>query len=406
TGLLKYKTELDEMDVQVGEYQGVKVYLGLKTAGRFQALEQSDVLATPAPTDENPKPEPAKVPDIDPGFQTAWGSMDFLANFEDVIKVYWEFYISSRPHPDSMQGHQGYLLIEELPGDQLKFLFDYVDIKAGEFEVNFGDALHRRSDNARVQRNPLIGNYVMDPNVTEIGLELIGEPARVNWLVGVTSGSATGDNKNETGVGGHAKVWCNPLDNLRVALSGYNVDHSDTLPGSEGSRTILFSSSRSGGPYGAIFNGGNNPGGVNPPAGKKITAGQTDVTLALGDLELYGNFGYVEDADTNANTDGEPEEAWYYYAAEGVYRFTEKFYGALRYSAAQADTAKDQASDGIVSRYQAGIGYWFSANLLAKAEYVYEEMKDFDDADGNVSGVKASEDPSFDGIIGEVSFAF
>lgn len=77
------------MKVQVADYEGVKLSVGLKTAGRLQALDHDDAYQTPNPSEDNPTPSPAEVDSLEPGFQTAWGSMDFVANFEDLIEVYW-----------------------------------------------------------------------------------------------------------------------------------------------------------------------------------------------------------------------------------------------------------------------------------------------------------------------------
>ena len=37
--------------------------------------------------------------------------------------------------------------------------------------VDFGDAAMHRSNNANVQKNPLVGNFVMDPNIVSIGMK-------------------------------------------------------------------------------------------------------------------------------------------------------------------------------------------------------------------------------------------
>ena len=206
----QYDTERDEMRFQAGEVEGITLDIGLKTAGRVQYLSHDKAYQTPRPSIETPDPQPVELGDPEWGFQTPWGSMDFLATFDDLLEVYWEFFISSRPHPDAMQGSQGYMLIHGLPGGQLQSVFDVVDIKAGEFEVNFGDHIYRQSDNARVQRNPLIGNYVIAPRATETGLEVSTKNERLNGLLGVTSGTSSGDFEDGRGTGLHTKFWWTP----------------------------------------------------------------------------------------------------------------------------------------------------------------------------------------------------
>lgn len=306
-----------------------------------------------------------------------------------------------------MQGSQGYLLIHGLPGGRLQPLFDVVSVKAGEFEVNFGDAIYRRSDNARVQRNPLIGNYVMDPRSTEIGLEVITKPSTVNAALGLSSGTATEDFSDGHGTALYGKIWLTPNEYVRWANSVYWVDHSDNGAGFPvgGTKNNLFSTERGGGPYSGVLDDGNSPGTVFAGKGQKVLAAQTDLTWNLGALELYGNLGYTEDADINGSAEGEPEDSWLYYALEGVYDVTDNLYGAARYSAASADKLAGVDTDGRVDRIQVGFGYWLSNFLLAKAEYVYQAYNDFNEGE-KISGVNAWSDPSFQGVITEVSFAF
>ena len=45
-------------------------------------------------------------------------------------------------------------------------------IRVGHFEINYGDAHFRRSDNGNAMFNPFVGNYLMDAFTTEIGGEV------------------------------------------------------------------------------------------------------------------------------------------------------------------------------------------------------------------------------------------
>lgn len=403
----EYDTVLEEMTLKVGEHEGISFYTGLKTAGRYQVLDHEDAFPVVRPSADDPSPVAAELGGVEPGFQTAWGSMDFLARFDDLIDVYWEFFISSRPHPSEMQGSQGFIYMRGLPGDQLAFLFDHVDVKAGQFEVNFGDHIFRRSDNARVLRNRLIGNAVVDPRSEEIGMEIITKPGLLNGLIGVTSGSPQGDHLRGRGTAVYGKLWVTPSEYARVSLSGYTVDHSDNGSGfpDGGTKNNFLSTSRSGQPYAGVLDDGNAVGHVLIGRGQKVTAAQADVTLVFGPLELYGNVGMGRDEDENGSGAGTPEDNWAYYTAEAVYQVTDNFYGAARLSGAEADKIDGKDSNGSVTRAQVGIGYWITRHMLAKVELVHQEYSDFD-AGVSVSGVDAGRDPSFDGVITEVGFAF
>lgn len=408
-GYFTYTNEIDEMRFRMGEYKDIEGWLGLKTIGRFQALYQDDAYSLARPSAENPNPQPVEL-EIDPGFQTAWGSMDFLARFGDYMDVYWEYYLSSRPHPDQLQGNQGYMLMRGLPKDNiLSPIFDFVNVKAGAFEVPFGDHIYRRTDNARGQRNYLVGNQLVDPRTTEIGVEVATKPTWFNAALGVTSGSIQGDQPEGHGTAVYGKVWGNITPRLRLSESLYWVDHSDNAPsvaGAGGTRSALFSTSRSGTPYGTVWGGGNAPGQISPGAGKKVFASQTDLTYFGDPVEIYANFGYNTDKDTNGSLPLEPTDTWMYWNAEAVFKIADPVYVAARYGQAIADKLQDRDTDGMAHRAQLGAGWWITDYVLFKAEYVWQELQDFEPQDGNISGVQAFRDPSFQGVISEVVFQF
>lgn len=390
-------------DVKVGEVGDIQLYLGVHTVGTFQALSQDDVLRS----------DGTELDDLEPGFQTAWGNLEVRGVFgdEEEIEMFFDLYISSRPHPSTMYGHEGYLLIRGVPENlesmrMLDPLFDKVSFKVGHFEVDYGDHRLRRSDNADVQDNPFIGNFVVDPEMVEVGAEIFSKPGAFNWLVGVSSGTNTEDFTEGRGTALHGKIWSRVPEPLRISASYYAVDHSDNpAERGAGSKTQLFAANRGGGRYGGVFGGGNQPGQVTPANGQDISAWQLDALWDQGPLELFLSYGSTKDSDINGSAGGTPEEEWDYYAADLVWNFTEDFYGGVRFSGADATTVGGVATDGSVQRLQVAFGYWFTEQLLAKVELVTEEMKDFEEGI-SVSGIRAWEGPSFSGVVAEVSFSF
>jgi hypothetical protein len=404
-GWLAPEFRTTQMDLRIGHGRDLDLYMGLQTAGRAQWLEQEDVFI-------NGKAQE----DLDPGFQTAWGDLAFLADIDQgKMLVFFDLYISSRPHPSTTYGNEGYILIKELPDDfgpsnwLNNSLFKYVNVKMGHFEIDYGDWHYRRSDNAWVQRNPLIGNTIIDPDVEEIGMEIYSKPQAINWLVGISSGTTT-ENLNEgRGIASvHGKIWADIAKDLRASLSAYYVDHSDNpAGGAGGTKGSLFSGSRSGGPYGAVIGGGNAPGQVTPGQDQLVTAFQGDMAFTPpGPWEFYGNIGWMQDADTNGSLPGTPRDSWTYGMIEADYYFHPRVYVSGRYSVAQANEINGHATHGNVQRFQIGGGYWVTRNLLAKVEGVYQTYNEFKLDDKLVSGVDAAQGPEFFGVIAEVSFAF
>jgi hypothetical protein len=59
-----------------------------------------------------------------------------------------------------------------------------------------------------------------------------------------------------------------------------------------------------------------------------------------------------------------------------------------------------------VQRIQVGGGFWLSKNLLMKVEYVTQKYSGFTEGQVVNNNVAAWRDPSFSGVISEVSFSF
>ena len=401
-----------EMDVLIAQRNGMRLFMGLDTVGRYQILNHDDVFITPAPTEANPSPSPVEQKGIEPGFQTPWGNMSFLADYDGKIAAYFDLYLASGPHPSQVYGHEGYVVIRELPsgfaGERfLDPIFDVINIRAGAFDIDFGDQQYRRSNNASVQRNPLIGNYVVDPSSEEIGVEIFSEPGRFFWLAGITGGTTTGDFKDGRGLGAvHAKLGVNIMDGLRPSVSVYHVDHSGNPAKPEGTGSSFFAGNRSGSPYGGILDAGAAAGDALLGKGQDVTAVQGDITWQWKQIEVYGHFGWFQDEDTNGSKAEEITDSWNYYAVETVFHINERVYVAARYSGASAIRLQDLSSDGIIHRVQVGGGFWIMDDLLFKLEYVNQWYKNFSTAEGPVSGVEPSFDPSFDGVITEISYSF
>src|SRR5690242_21247592 len=68
----------------------------------------------------------------------------------------------------------------------------YTTLRVGHFEVDYGDAHYRRSDNGQAMYNPFIGNYIMDAFTTQIGGEVYLKPGNLIAMASLTAGELRG----------------------------------------------------------------------------------------------------------------------------------------------------------------------------------------------------------------------
>lgn len=388
--------------IKISDTEETKLFITLATVGTYQALDQTNVYDAKG----------AAMPHLTSGMQTAFGDLGFAGKFgkKQEVEMYFDLYLASRNHPSQTYGNQGYLEIHDIPENltglhkALAPLFSRVDVKVGAFLVDYGDQLYHRSNNAIVQANPLIGNFVLDPNLVSVGGEVMSKPGRYGWLVGVTNGTNTEDWSAGRGVAYNGKAWVYPIEPLRLSGSVFRADHSESAT----STATLFSGNRSGERYGGVLGGGQAPGDILARAGKDVLAYQADATWGTKEtpIQLYGHFGRTKDRDINGIAPRHLEETWKYYAADAVYHLTPIVYAAARYSAANAETFNGSSSDGKVHRIQLGGGLWLTRNLLMKVEWVDQKYSGFRAGDIVNNGVDAGRGPRFRGLVSEFSFAF
>ncbi len=394
-----------QAQIKLTETEKQKLYITVNTVGTAQALNHKNAFT----------PQGVELAKVSPGFQNAFGNLGFTGKFgkNEEITVVMDLYLSSRNHPSQTYGNEGYILLRGVPEnlESLKFLkpvLDRVDIKAGHMLVDFGDAAEHRSNNAIVQKNPLIGNFVVDPNIVSIGMQVSSKPGRYGWLLGGSNGTTTEDWNVGRGFAYNAKVYVNPIEGLRTSVSYIAADQSDNPNKSGGgSQLQMFTGNRSGERYAGVLGGGQAPGNVFPQAGEKFSAAQFDVTWDNDSpISLYGHFGQTQDLDINGTLPGTPEEKWTYYAGHVKYEITPALYAAARYSGANTSMLGGANSDGKVNRIQVGGGFWLTRNLLMKVEYVNQKYSGFSVGQVVNNNIAAWREPSFSGVISEVSFSF
>jgi hypothetical protein len=243
-----------DAQLQLIDKDDTKLFITLNTAGAAQTLNQKNVFNAAG----------TELPELEPGFQNALGDLGFVGKFgrKEEITVVFDLYLSSRNHPSTTYGNEGYILMTGVPENLqsirvLQPVFDRVNLKAGHMLLGFGDAIDHRSNNAIVQNNPLVGNFVIDPNIVSIGMEVTSKTtpdSRYAWLIGVSNGTTTEDWNVGRGFALHGKVAVYPVRNLRTSLSYITSDQSDNPTKAAGGSAIqMFSGNRSGERYAGVL---------------------------------------------------------------------------------------------------------------------------------------------------------
>lgn len=400
-----------QAEVKIGETANTTWYTEVHAVGALQGLDQSNNASSPGD----------KLNNLDPTFHTAFANLDWRIELDDYAELYFDATQSSRVKADRWWGHEGYMKIKRFPeGYPLSVLnpmMNIVDIKVGAFDVNYGWYPQTSSINADVQRNPLIGNYVVRPLATEAGMEIMSKEGPVNWNLGFGQGNSTEDAREGKGFSYHGKVWGDITPGVELAASAYRLDSSLLEPGHGSGPGHLYVSERMGGRYASVFGGGGAPGNVLPGNGFDETAYQLDLrTNPMKNLSVNALYGMHMEDDANGDstsltsaTTTEPEQDWIHYGATARYDLTKHAYLAGRYSKAELDKWEDfdgttSSSSGNVTRIQAGVGMWIFDGFLGKLEYVKEEASDFNE--NAALGTDATLDPEFDGLIAEFSMTY
>ena len=385
-------------------YEGFKLDLGAAFTQQFQALDHGN-RADPKITTVNGQPvDGNELMEIGPGFNNATANLYLDGQLAEGIRVALTVYLSSRHHRETWV-KDGYLLIDRSPIDVrvLNDVMRYVTLKVGHFEVNYGDAHFRRSDNGQALYNPFVGNYILDAFTTEIGAEAYVRSGGFLAMAGVTGGQIRGDVTNPSrrhpAFLGKLGVDRQVTPDLRLRLTG----SAYTTAGSPG--VTLYAGDRAGSRYyfvlentQAVDNNQFTSGLINPGLSREITALQLNPFVKYRGLEL---FGVAERAEGRTATETDADKrSWHQYAVDAVYRFLprEQLYVGARYNTVDGRLA-GMAEDVGVDRVQLGAGWFITPSILLKGEYVTQRYHDFPSSDIRHGG-------KFDGFVVEGVVAF
>lgn len=379
-------------------YGGFKLAWGAAFTQQYQALDHSTDAAPRMVSGENAN----QLMDIGSGFNNATANLYLNAQLAPGIRVALTSYLSSRHHTETWV-KDGYLLIDESPLEiqPLEELMKYVTLRVGHFEINYGDAHFRRTDNGNAIYNPFVGNLIMDAFTTQIGGEAYVRADGFMAMAGITGGEIRG---NVTRPAERAPAWLGKLGmdkqltpDLRVRLTGSLFSQKRAI------NNTLYAGDRAGSRYYWVLENTKatesaqfSSGLVNPGFRSKVHSVMFNPFVKYQGLEL---FGVLERAKGRAATEA-LDRTMDQVAAEAVYRFLpgEAVYLGTRYNRVKGELA-GLASEISVNRAQFGGGWFITPGILAKAEYVRQRYRDFPATDIRHGG-------RFNGFIVEGVVAF
>ena len=358
------------------EFDGFRVDWGAAFTTQVQDLSHSNTAQPVVVGGVNSN----QLQDIGFGFNNSTANLYLHSQLAPGMRVMLSMYLSSRHHNDAWV-KDGYLQIDESPIEfaPLQALMQYLTIKVGHMEINYGDAHFRRTDNGNAMFNPFVGNYIMDSFTTEVGAEVYVKAKHVIAMGAVTGGEVRGTviNPSKRGPAYIGKLGYDRQVNpdLRVRLTGsvYRAAKSNS--------NTLFSGDRAGSRFYWVMENtkatetGNFRSGLFVPGfSNEVTAMVVNPFVKLRGLEL---FGVLEQAEGRAST--EPKaRTWNQLAVDAVYRFLpgEKLFVGARYNTAKGDVL-NVANEVSIDRYEIGGGWFITPAVLMKAEYVNQKYNDF-----------------------------
>lgn len=377
--------------VDTKEYDGFKLQIGGNFRQSFQMLDHENIDVS---TDGSTKLYP-----LGNGFNLAAANLAFDVQLDDGIRMYLENYMASRHHNEFwVKG--GYIQIDKLPmfNDPAWFR-DYVRVKIGHMEVNYGDSHFRRSDGGNALWNPFIENNVMDEFATEIGGEVYLFPTKdIMLMAGLTNGLI----RNNILDYSQAPIVAPGIDSittkapsillkaaydktvkdLRVRVSA-SMYHNNSSPSN-----TLFSGDRTGsGYFGVLENAAwtnstanATSGRFNPGLRNTVTTFVVNPFAKYKGLEFFGTIERASGKNVNEKSDAYDgkNRATSQYAGELVYRFLprEQMFIGAKYNTVKS-RLQGYTEDVTVNRFAMSAGWFPTKNLLLKGEYVNQTHEGF-----------------------------
>lgn len=360
-------------------YTGFKLIWGGAFTQQFQGINHENTADPKIVNNVNQN----QLMRIGGGFNNAVANVYLNAQLADGIRLQLTSYLSSRHHQETWV-KDGYILIDKSPLQiaALENLMEKITLRVGHFEINYGDAHFRRTDNGNAMYNPLVGNLLMDAFTTEIGGEVLFRTGPWLAMAGATGGEIRGqvtvpEKRSPAYMGklGFDKAF---NENMRFRLTG------SIFAQAKANSNTLYSGDRAGSRYYQIMvnTAGTEKdsawtGNVNPGFSSEARAWVINPFVKFGGLEFFGNF-----ERSKGRAVVEPENRkWTHNAYELTYRLlNDNLYLSSRYNTAEG-RLRNFTNDVKIERMNFGGGWFLTPNLLSKLEYVNQQYKNFPTTD-------------------------
>jgi hypothetical protein len=396
-----YKAKFEHPKNNGENFQDVDVKVGGDFALQFQALnQQADSIAL--------------VP-LGSGFNLPTANLSIKTELAKGIHLDMDLYLSARHHNETwVKG--GSLTIDQMPFldfDVVNAAMKYMTFRAGDDEINYGDAHFRRSDNGNIINNPFVGNYLMDAFMTSPFFEAMFRKDNLTVLGGLGSGivkqdltsfktpSTYTENNTFKELAYYFKLAYDKQFNLdlrtRVSLSGYinPKQHGGNLYGGDrgGSRYYLVMNKITNNSTDLDIKSQHLNGNLQPGSTYENNSYMFNTFLKYKGLEAFLDYeiagGKLADKTTNFDFNQ--------IALDVLYRFgsREQFYVGGRY-----DTVNDNENEISAARIHGVLGWYMLESIILKLEYVQQRY------DGTPTKTRYGKNDGFDGIVFESAISF
>lgn len=394
-------------------FTGFAVEFGAAFTQQFQGLDHSSDAERLVPTGGTANSN--QLMRIGHGFNNAVANAYVNAQLAPGIRVAMAAYLSSRHHNETWV-KDGYLLIDASPirFAPLEKLMDYVTVRAGHFELNYGDTHFRRTDNGNAMYNPFVGNTLLDAFTTEVGGEVyfrndLGILAMVGGYGGESRGMITRPQDRSIAIAsklGFDRQISKDL-RTRIMLSTFNQPSS--------TNNTLFAGDRGGSRYYMVLENAAateaaqfTSGTFNPGFRDKLTSLSINPFVKFRGLEFFADYTKAEGRGPTEAENRDVEQKDY----ELVYRFlkNDKLFVGGRYNrvdgtlnltrpASNLGAALTTNADVTTTRGQVSAGWFITPTVMLKGEWVQQKNYDYPTWDIRNNG-------KFNGFVVEGVVAF